>query len=125
MNRDIPLEAVKGALHQALFYLHTNGPIYYDYGICTNAQTVLDKLSNNVATGTFAEQTYAEAKRRRARLVHFYGAISSIPDIRFPIEGSADAYESNDQKWDSSTEHGKARWAMLDTLIDLNGGASV
>lgn len=107
-------------LHQAMSCIRNNGPAHADSGICTNVNLLLieSKKRANYSTPHEYELAYA----RFTRLIGFYCAIASIPNINYPIESSADAYDRNDEKWDATTSHGKARWRMLDTLIDLNGG---
>ena len=110
MNAQIAFEyRVKTELHEALVILRDEGPEDANAGICHNTEI-------NLQDSPVAYQAVVRLKE----LLRYYASLASIDTHIFPIEGSERKYDCNHRKWDKDTEYGQKRWALLDTLIDLN-----
>lgn len=72
------------------------GPMDTDLGICHNVSMML------------GYDVYYECDKVIKAL--------GLP-AKFPVEGDDATYVANKSKWDEQTEHGKARWKLLDDMI--------
>lgn len=72
-----------------------------NHGICCNLYFVIDGTSS---VESFLEDAFIE----------IYGA-----DVHYPIEGDRYLYQLNNNKWDTSTPHGKERVELLHSLIAI------
>jgi hypothetical protein len=102
---------IQTGLHKALVAIRDKGPDDLTSGICHNVTLKCD---------CYAETLTVKILHRLRQLVRYYAGIVSSESSTFPIEGSYPGFYSNHRKWDKETEYGQKRWAMLNTLIDLN-----
>lgn len=90
-------------LHQALLHLRELGPRKKVQGICGNI----------VSTGPFTEDDL---------LHHFIDWPEYSGRMKFPVShpelSPRDAYMDTEDLWDVDTEYGRARWRLLDFLIE-------
>lgn len=93
--------------HEALKVLRNNPEIrHVNDGICSNLSRVYNPKNE-------PDKQLKQQQFLRAAFTHIYGKNYAV----FPIEKGYTEYYLNKDKWDSSTEYGKARLELLDKMI--------
>lgn len=98
------------SIHEALKFIRDNPQSRHkNYGICANLTMAYNPKND-------PDKQLEQQKFIRAAFTTIYGNNYSI----YPIEKGYTEYYLNTDKWDSSTEYGKARLELLDKMIDLS-----
>lgn len=91
-------------LHQLLLQLREAGPTT-DFGICCQVKHLCD-----------SKQLYDELRALFSRWPEFSGH-PEFP-VPHPDQSPSQAFHTEVDLWDRSTEYGAARWRLLDWLIE-------
>lgn len=123
------LTPVQAVLLDALRYLRDEGPRHPDSGICYNVEDVV-YLCLVAVPQAAVDQAKAEGFHDDYDHAHVDSAVYSALGKTFqalglskdyPVPGGEAMYyrESNaEAMWDRNTEYGRARWALLDQVIN-------